>query len=465
VLVIDGGVVVGPPGASVIVTPVSAGGQPCPTGGVRLTQLSDAGVSHVCNGAPGSVGPAGPTGATGLSVTAAALPTMSAQCATGGVLVGLPDGGSLALCNGAAGPQGATGPVGPGGATGMTGPAGPTGATGMTGPAGPQGPIGPTGATGMTGPAGPTGATGLTGPSGPQGPIGPIGATGATGATGAIGPTGAAGPIGAQGNPGATGPAGPAGPPGAVTLVDGGVVVTGDWVTFAGFTATSYTGNLGGRVGGHAICSGEFPGSHFCDENEYTLSTSDLTVPASGAWVDDWDSAQPAARGYGYICSRWSNGTTLYEGFVVRADGTIGTSFVTSGNYGCQVPRPVACCFSSKAVRFRGFTPTNYTGNLGGRVGAHAICRSAFPGSHFCHKGEYTQAFTGAPVPGSGAWVDDYDEVQPGKRGYGYICSRWSNGTNLYEGFLVRTDGTIGTSFVTSGNYGCQVPRPVACCE
>jgi hypothetical protein len=250
-----------------------------------------------------------------------------------------------------------------------------------------------------------------------------------------------------------------------VTLVDGGVVVTGDWVTFAGFTTTSYTGNLGGRVGGHAICSGEFPGSHFCDENEYTLTTSDLTVPASGAWVDDWDSAQPAARGYGSICSRWSNGTTLYEGFVVRADGTLGTSFVTSGNYGCQVPRPVACCFSSKAVRFRGFTPTNYTGNLGGRVGAHAICRSAFPGSHFCHEGEYTQAFTGAPVPGSGAWVDDYDEVQPGKRGYGYICSRWSNGTNLYEGFLVRTDGTIGTSFVTSGNYGCQVPRPVACCE
>jgi hypothetical protein len=248
-------------------------------------------------------------------------------------------------------------------------------------------------------------------------------------------------------------------------FVDGGVVLTEEWVAFAGFTAASYTGNLGGRVGAHAICAGEFPGAHFCDENEYGLTNSDSTVPAGGAWVDDWDSAQPAARGYSYICSRWSSGTPGYEGNLIRPDGTVGTSYVTTNNYGCGVARPVACCFSSQRVRFRGFTATTYTGNLGGRVGAHGICRATFPGSHFCHEGEYAQAFSGVAVPDGGAWVDDYDETQPGKRGFSYICSRWSSGTAGYEGNLIRTDGTIGTSYVNSGNYGCSVPRPIACCE
>src|SRR4051812_36087633 len=50
VLVLDGGTIVGPPGYSVLVTPIAAGGMPCPTGGVRITQLSDGGISNICNG-------------------------------------------------------------------------------------------------------------------------------------------------------------------------------------------------------------------------------------------------------------------------------------------------------------------------------------------------------------------------------------------------------------------------------
>src|SRR4051812_26880665 len=56
VLVVDGGVVTGPAGGSVIVTAVTPGGMPCPTGGVRITQLSDGGITHLCNGAVGPQG-------------------------------------------------------------------------------------------------------------------------------------------------------------------------------------------------------------------------------------------------------------------------------------------------------------------------------------------------------------------------------------------------------------------------
>jgi hypothetical protein len=154
VIVGDGGVITGPPGDSVLVTAVSAGAD-CAHGGLRVTQLSDAGVAYVCNGAPG------PMGATGLT-----------------------------------GPMGATGPAGPTGLTGPAGPAGPTGATGLTGPAG---------ATGPAGPAGPTGATGLMGFIGVIGPVGVMGFVGSAGPMGVTGFTGPAGPIGA------TGPQGPAG--------------------------------------------------------------------------------------------------------------------------------------------------------------------------------------------------------------------------------------------------------------
>jgi hypothetical protein len=417
VLVVDGGVVIGPPGSSVVVTPVTAGGMPCPNGGIRVTQLSDGGISHVCNGADGAPGPQGPIGPQGASVSATVLATMSPQCATGGVLISLPDGGSTALCNGSQGPQGVQGP------------------------------------TGMQGPQGAQGAQGPQGPQGAQGPQGLQGMQGATGATGMQGPAGA------------TGPAGPAGPPGAVLYLDGGVALQGDWFSFAGFTTMQVTGNLGGRVGAHALCAAEFPGAHFCDENEYTSTTSDSTVNPAGAWVDDYDSTQPAARGLSYVCNRWSTGTVGYEGLIIRSDGTIGTSYANSSNYGCGTPRPVACCFTNVKNRLRGFTPTTYTGNLGGRLGAHAICRAAFSGSHFCHEGEYGRANSGTAVPAGGAWVDDYDSTQPGQRGLSYVCNRWSTGTVGYEGLIVRTDGTIGTSYANSSDYGCGTPRPVACCD
>lgn len=113
VLVIDGGIVVGPPGASVVVTPIAPGGSVCPSGGARLTQLSDGGITNVCNGVNGTNGAPGAAGAQG--------------------------------------PAGATGPTGPTGPTGATGAIGPTGSPGAAGSAGAQGPSGPQGPPGAPG--------------------------------------------------------------------------------------------------------------------------------------------------------------------------------------------------------------------------------------------------------------------------------------------------------------------------
>jgi hypothetical protein len=84
----------------------------------------------------------------------------------------LSDGGISTVCNGIKGD------------TGLTGSQGPKGDTGLTGLTGSQGPKGDTGLTGLTGSQGPTGDTGLTGLTGSQGPKGDTGLTGSQGAKG-----------------------------------------------------------------------------------------------------------------------------------------------------------------------------------------------------------------------------------------------------------------------------------------
>lgn len=393
-------------------------------------------------GPAGPSGPAGATGASGPGVTTSVLSMLSPTCPTGGVRVTQrSDGGIVDVCNGAVGPAGPPGAIGPTGATGALGPVGPQGMTGSIGPMGPVGSIGPTGATGAIGPAGPQGIPG---------------------STGATGPAGSAGLAGPQGT---IGPQGPAGPPGAVMLVDGGVVLAQNWHIFAGYSPGTYTGNLGGRVGAHAICDTAFSGAHFCDENEYVLSRSGASVPASGAWIDNWDDSQPGARSINTTCNHWTTGTTAYEGIVVRSDGTFTGTYVSSSDYGCGQTRPVACCFASRKSTFRGFTPQVLSGNLGGRVGAHATCASAFAGSHFCDEQEYVGSFSGTAIPASGAWVDNWDPSQPGERSINTTCNRWTTGTTSYEGLMVRNDGTFGGTYVSSADYGCGQIKPLACCQ
>jgi hypothetical protein len=288
VLVLDGGVVTGPPGASVLTSPLPVGDSVCAFGGVMVTQLSDGGVTRVCNGERGAIGPMGPTG--------------------------------------------------PAGAAGVAGPAGPQGVMGSVGP---MGPAGPAGAMGPTGPAGVAGPAGATGPAGPAGVAGPAGATGATGATGPAGPAGVSGPAGATG---------PAGPAGAVLLLDGGVVVTAIGTgapTFAGITTFTTTGapvgpaGQQGRLSMNAYCNAEFPGSHICNDFEWAESTPFDPVPASGAWLEfsNTDNSRSGTGG----CNGWTAGTSVggYSRVVATQTGGTASNPATPT---CGSVLPIACC-------------------------------------------------------------------------------------------------------------------------
>lgn len=514
VLVLDGGAVVGPPGSSVLVTPIATGSATCVTGGVRITQLSDGGITNLCNGAVGATGPqgatgatgptgatgvagpqgptgsigmtgatgatgpqgpAGPTGATGAAgatgpqgpagvagagVTVTTLSNMSPQCATGGLLIGYPDGGSSAVCNGSQGPAGIAGPQG---AIGLTGPAGATGSTGAQGPAGvagPQGAIGltgPAGATGATGAQGPAGAVGATGAAGPQGPIGLTGPAGATGSTGATGAPGAAGPAGPQGVAGPMGATGPTGPAGQVLFIDGGIVMPAtDSVVFVGFTSVSYTGDLGGFVGANAKCRAQYAGASLCTESEFARGEPDFGAPVGGAWIDFDRDAATGARST-TPCNN-GNGPWTHSGNSDSAGFLSPTGYSTSTT--CTASKPLTCCVRETRRVFRGFTAASYGGDLGGFSGANAKCRLDYPGSFLCTSSDYAQSDTTSVPSANGAWID-FDRGDQGGRST-TPCNN-GNGPWTHAGNSDSAGVLSNTGYTTS--MTCTGVRPLACCS
>ncbi|MFT3843036.1 MAG: hypothetical protein QM723_38965 [Myxococcaceae bacterium] len=407
---------------------------------------------------------------------------------------------------GAQGPQGPQGPQGLAGAQGPKGDKGDKGDPGEKGDkgdpgmvltvdggvlTGPQGPKGDTGAKGDKGDPGPAGADGVSvgvnaidGGSCPTGGVqviapdggvsyvcnGAQGQPGAQGNPGQQGIQGTPGMAGSPGSPGATGPQGPPGPPGPMGGGDAGYTAsaTGGF-TFAGFTAATYVGNLGGILGANAKCAAELPGSHMCTYREYQIAGSGTAVPNGAAWIDpssypSSSSPSPEVRDRYYSgsdCSGWQQGVTgYYAGFV---DG-----FGTYQSYSntCDTARAIACC-RGPTNWFRGFTALTYTGNLGGLLGANAKCAAEFSGAHLCTYREYQFTGSGTTVPGGQAWIDpsSYPSSSsptplPRDRYYsGSDCSGWQQGiTGYYAGFI------DGTGAYQSYSNTCATPRPLTCC-
>jgi hypothetical protein len=487
--VLDGGATQGPPGPagmSVQVEMLAPGDATCPTGGVRLT--AGAAVTVVCNGSPGVTGPKGdkgdpgmvtvldggvvqgPPGPPGASVTMTTLSVGDAACPQGGVKLTV-GATSTNVCNGAAG---------------ATGPQGPTGAQGATGTQGGQGPAGTQGPQGMQGPQGPQGAQGL------QGMQGPPGASGTTSLT-PLSPGSAACPYGGtQLMSGAdTSYACNGGPVNSGNLtINGGIPPA----TFAGYTPQALGGNLNGRSGAHALCDAAFTGSHFCADWE--LTGSDPPAPVSvNAWVD-LGNTQTSSRFFRSTystrevsnCGGWTtssatakpDGVNTATGQTFTTLGGFASSFVGTGDGGCESTRPLACCTGGTAVRFRGFSPSTSGGNLGGRTGANALCGAAFASSHFCSDWEVDQAAVRAPIPAGGAWVDLGNSQTTSRfRRSTYstqdvsTCGGWTtssasarpDGVNTATGLTLTTLGGTASSFVASGDGGCEVSRPLACCD
>lgn len=337
VLIVDGGVVTGPPGSSVVVTEVTAGGQPCPAGGVRITQLSDGGISHVCNGLAGPQGPQGP--------------------------------------------QGVIGPTGPKGDTGATGATGAPGAAGATGPQGPQGPSGPPGAVlyldggAVVLPASATrpqlaGYTSFT----TDGALG--GRTQMNGRCAAQFPGShlctitefrfarSSVPLGAQGawvdHGSSSDPREPydsgyctnwtargsatglvALPTGYTSSLPCSTVLplaccTSPTPRHRGYTAFTTNGAIGGRTQMNVRCSAEFPGSHLCSITEFRFARSGIALAANGAWLDHGSSSDPAEPYDSGYCSNWT-AAGVATGLVVLPTGY-------TSSLACSSVLPLACC-------------------------------------------------------------------------------------------------------------------------
>ncbi len=363
VVVVDGGVVTGPPGLPGVSVQVTAAGSACDAGGIRVT-APDGGVSYVCNGL---------TGAQGLP-----------------------------------GPQGATGAQGPQGIAGAPGPQGAQGATGATGPQGPQGPPGPSGGSGggsgtssgsgeivasfagftTASVAGNVGSReamhGLCAAQYPSSHLCHVAEYELTAQT--VSPPTAGAWVDASSGPGASSAGSSFDVAGATpengryvtsssnwnclnwtstTNVYGGTLQPAGLSTqtcatsrvlaccntpfrevFRGVTSATTTGAAGGRAAMHALCAAQYAGSHLCHAAEYVRSHP--TSLFAGAWLDassvnsgfDVSSALPNAGRYltsssNWNCLNWTSTANVYGGL------TDATGITTQP---CTVARPVACC-------------------------------------------------------------------------------------------------------------------------
>ncbi len=109
-------------------------------------------------------------------------------------------------------------------------------------------------------------------------------------------------------------------------------------ILFRGFTATTYTGALGGYPGANAKCSAEFPGSFLCTSAEYDLGNSPVSPGAAGAWVD-YNRTATGQRDHS-SCSNngaWTWGAAGVTGHSMNAVG-----YPTNSN--CSDQKPLACC-------------------------------------------------------------------------------------------------------------------------
>lgn len=446
VLVLDGGVVTGPPGphgASVVMTLLSPGAE-CSAGGVRLA-LEDGGspqvVCHGAAGAQGQQGPAGMAGTNGASVTVTALD--GGACPYGGVRIQTDGGAPAYACSGAPGAQG---------------PAGTQGAQGLQGPQGPQGPQGLQGLPGAAGTSVTVTAVSVGDFNCPYG-----------------GSRFVVGSVISYACSGAPGPMGPPGPGGGGSG-DGGVVSSPEGAgtegyAFLGFTTASFSGDLGGLQGAHAKCAAQYAQAHLCTWREYELLGSAAPLPAAGAWVDDarypsssTPAVSPRDRENSYACNNWRSSTDSSAGFI-DSQGIYTATYVANA---CATARPLACCRGPQGAWFRGFTTMSFSGNLGGLQGAHAKCASQYAGAHLCTWREYDLVGSSVPVPAAGAWVDDArypssstPNVTPRDRENSYACNNWRSSSDSSAGFI-DPQGIYTATYVANA---CAAARPLACCS
>lgn len=122
---------------------------------------------------------------------------------------------------------------------------------------------------------------------------------------------------------------------------------------------------------------------------------------------------------------------------------------------------------------YAGKTPTSYTGDLGGILGANAKCQAAFAGSHMCSANEIAKVGS-APIAAGWSRCEDIASISVGMTCDGFTtgasvgsfgtadCGGWTYSTaggspNWYDGGAFN-----GSSFTFSA---CSTSQPIHCCK
>jgi hypothetical protein len=115
------------------------------------------------------------------------------------------------------------------------------------------------------------------------------------------------------------------------------------YVRLRGYTTFTSTGAIGSRTVANGRCSAEFPGSHLCNNTEFRLARSLLSMPGAGAWLDYAYSGTSTDPDVNVPCSNFTVGV----GGVTNAAIALPTG-VTTVNYSsvphCGSTLPLACC-------------------------------------------------------------------------------------------------------------------------
>jgi hypothetical protein len=123
---------------------------------------------------------------------------------------------------------------------------------------------------------------------------------------------------------------------------------------------------------------------------------------------------------------------------------------------GCDGAAWVQLVSSTSKPTYMGTTPSTYTGNLGGIIGANNKCSAAFPGSRFMKASEAVYFYSG--IIDSGWVLGDVHNGSDGSGGaggcYGYVSNTNSNGAE--KGMMMTANG--GLSFA-----GCDYPLKIHC--
>ncbi len=403
---------------------------------VSLTSCKGSSGQAGAVGASGPSGPSGPQGARGEVGPQGEQGVAGAAGAAGAV--GAAGAAGAAGSQGVAGAQGAAGPQGAAGAKGLAwrgawsplmtyvaddaveygGSAWMALATSSGSP--PPGTDwqllaarGDAGATGAQGPKGDVGAAGAAGAQGPQGEVGPqgfAGVQGPVGAMGPVGPQGASGPAGLSGSQGAPGPAGVAGPQGVkglnwagtwnylvqyaqddavevngssyVALVNpvlGAQPPTGQWALLAAAGAAGPPGVQGER--GYAGLPGSQgpvgvagPQGPEGPQGAPGQSVAVLQVPPDPSACPLGGARILSAAGEALVC----NGSSGGSGSVIADCGAGQTNLASdSANCGgCGRRCDSGTCAAGACYRTVFLSSVQYSGALGGLVGADAKCQA-----------------------------------------------------------------------------------------